>query len=296
MIKKILLSTTLSVCAHAQDAFTLLPHPDKLLSPDITEASGLAVSPRSEDFFWVINDSGGSPEIHLCNTDGTPRGSVKIKGLKNKDWEDLSAFTYQGESYLLIADIGDNTAERDSVSLYIVREPAIPSTGKSVSGKIPIAWKIEFTYEEGARDCESVAVDPREEKIILISKRTKPPEVYELPLRPKKKHPVAKRIGKTLTIAPALSFLPHRNQPTGLDISSDGSSAVIVTYYGVFLFPKAKEKKWSEAFAAKPVRIGSHKLPQSESVAFSNDGKSIYCVSEGKNSSIAIFQAGVEGE
>lgn len=291
MVKNLLLSVALCFSANAQVDFTLLPQTSKLASPAITEASGLATSLSSEDFLWIINDSGGEPIIYLCNTDGTPRGMVKVKGIKNRDWEDLSSFSYAGVNYLLIGEIGDNAAKHNSVFLYIVREPALPSEGQAISGKIPVEWEIEFTFEGGSRDCESVAVDAEGEKIILVSKRTRPPEVYELPLRPKKKRSVAQRIGTTRTIAPALNFISYQNQPTGLDISSDGAAATIVTYYGVFLFPKAKGKKWSDAFAAQPLRIGSHKLAQAESVAFSKDGKSIYCVSEGKNSPIAVFRS-----
>ncbi len=282
--------------AAAEEVFTLIPDAVKLLSPAITEASGLAVSPASDDFLWIINDSGGTPEIHLSETNGTARGAVRIEGAQNTDWEDLAAFRHKGESYLLIADTGDNTARRDSVSLLIVREPQLPSAGKMVAGEIPVAWKIDFTYEGGARDCEAVAVDARREKIILVSKRNDPPEVFELPLRPAAKKPVARRIGTTKTIAPVLSFIPHRNQPTGLDISPDGTRAVIVTYYGLFLFQKPQAQGWSEAFATKPARIGSHRLHQAESVAFGKNGKAILCVSEGKNSPIVVFQMAGEGD
>ena len=290
-MKAVFISIFLTACASAQEGFTLQPDPAKILSADITEASGLAVSPSFDDFLWIINDSGGTPEIHLCNRDGTPRGSVKIKGVKNRDWEDLAAFVYKGQSYLLIADTGDNTSKRESVSLFIVREPALPADGKSVTGEIPLAWKIEFTFEDGPRDCEAVAVDPHERKIILVSKRTNPPVVYELLLRTWEKRPVAKRIGTTKTIAPVLNFLPHRNQPTGLDIAPDGSAAAIVTYHGIFLFPKGKGQGWADAFAAQPAWRRGHKLPQAESVAFSKDWKTIFCVSEGWNSPIVRFQA-----
>lgn len=275
--------------ASAQDVFHLQAQLPKIASAAIDEASGLAVSPRSDDFLWMINDSNGTPEIHLCNTDGTSRGAVTIHGAKNKDWEDLAAFIYKGESYLLIADTGDNKSKRDSVSLLIVREPALPSAGKSIAGEIPIAWKINFTFEDGPRDCEAVAVDTQQGKIILVSKRTKPPVVYELPLHPAEKQQVAKRVGTTQTKPPAFNLIPHNDQPVGLDISSDGSRAVIVTYYGVFLFPKKEGQTWAQAFAEKPIRIGAHKLPQAESVAFSKNGKTIRCVSEGRNSSIVTF-------
>ena len=53
--------------------FTPVAERPKIQSPAITEASGLAISPTRPDFMWVINDSGGSPEIHLVGTDGGDR-------------------------------------------------------------------------------------------------------------------------------------------------------------------------------------------------------------------------------
>ncbi len=288
---RFLLLLPIAHLAAAAPEFALQPEPSRLLSPAVSEASGIAVSPSSGNFLWIVNDSGGTPEIHLANTDGTPRGSLLVEGTKNNDWEDLAAFTYQGKPYLLIADTGDNASKRDSVKLYIVREPVLPPEGKSASGKIPVSWEIEFTYQGGPRDCEAVAVDATEGKIILVSKRTEPPAVYELPLHPDPNvRQTAKRIAETRVIAPALSFIPFRNQPTGMDISADGSMAAIVTYHGVFVFTKEKGQSWSEAFAAKPLRPGSHMLHQAESITFSRDGKKIFTVSEGLNSPIAIFE------
>jgi hypothetical protein len=274
----------------AEPSFVYQKDQSKLLTPDVREASGLAVSPSSDDFLWVINDSNGTPEIHLSGTDGTPRGSVKIKGVKNKDWEDLAPFTYQGKPYLLVADTGDNDAKRSEVRLLIVREPKLPTVGKSITGEIEAEWIIDFTYENGSADCEAVSVDAQAGKIILVTKRTTPPGVYELPLRPKNKtSQIAKKVGTTQVIAPGLSFIAHRNQPTGMDFSPDGKMAAIITYYGVFVFPRTAKETWAEAFAKQPERIGAHGLQQAESVAFSKDGHTIFCVSEGINSSVVRF-------
>jgi hypothetical protein len=274
---------------HAGTDYKLQPLPAKLLSQAITEASGLAASPTNPDFLWVVNDSGGSTEVHLAGTDGTPHGSVFVSGVKNDDWEDLASFTLDGKPYLLIADNGDNSSKRESVILYIVAEPTLPSDGKLLSGEIPIAWKIDFTYSDGPRDCEAVAVDEVNRKILLINKRTEIPCVYELPLRPGK-NPVARRIGTTETKATDLGLtIAFRDQPTGMDISADGSMAAVVTYYGVFLFQRAAAETWTEAFSRKPVSLGSHGLAQAESVAFAKDGKSIFAVSEKANSPIARY-------
>ena len=272
----------------AEPAFVLRLGDAKLTSPAVTEASGLAASPSKEGFLWMINDSGGTPEIHLAQSDGTSRGAVQIEDARNIDWEDLAAFQLDGKPYLLIADTGDNGSARESVTLHIVREPILPAAGETLSGKAQVAWKIDFTYEDGPRDCESVAVDAENGKIILISKRTVPPGVYELPLTPWK-IAIARKIGTTETIAPGIISIPFANQPTGLDISADHRMAAVVTYLGVFLFRREEKESWAEAFAKKPEVLAPHKLAQAEAVAFSRNGASIFAVSEKANSPIARY-------
>lgn len=281
-----------AACA-APGNFTLLATAAKLDSPGINEASGLATSPTNGDFLWVINDSGGTSEIHLVNCDGTDRGKLALKGVPNIDWEDLASFKFDGKPYLLVADTGDNDARRETCTVYVVSEPELPAAGKSLDMASAPAWQIRFRYEGGPRDCESVAVDAKTKKIVLLSKRTKPPEVYELPLGPSGKRGVLtiKPLGTTLVKGTGLGIIPFFDQPTGLDISADGSMAAVVTYASVFLFSRDASETWVEAFAKKPIELGPHKLPQAESVAFSRDGKSIRVISEGNASPIKVYQA-----
>jgi len=274
----------------AEPAFVVQPGDAKLTSPAVTEASGLASSPSAEGFLWMVNDSGGTPEIHLAQTDGTPRGAVTVADAVNKDWEDLAAFTFNGKPHLLIADTGDNGSARETCNLYIVREPKLPAEGETLSGKTPILWQITFTYEDGPRDCESVAVDAENAKIILISKRTDPPGIYELPLKPEK-NAIARKIGATETKAPGIVSVPFANQPTGLDFSADHRKAVIVTYLSVFLFQREEKESWADAFAKNPEVLAPHKLAQAEAVAFSRDGKSIFTVSEKPSSPVVRYSA-----
>ncbi|HEX7261213.1 MAG TPA: hypothetical protein VF258_05305 [Luteolibacter sp.] len=272
--------------------FTRVPDAAKLRAPAVTEASGLAISSADPHFMWIINDSGGTPDIHLAETDGTSRGKTTLKGVDNIDWEDLASFSLHGKNYLLVADTGDNASKRQSCLLHILQEPTLPAAGKNLAATAVPAWQIQFQYADGPRDCEAVAVDAKAGKIILITKRTNPPQVYELPLLPSGKTilQTAQRIGQTEVRSPANSLIPFRNQPTGLDISADRSLAAVVTYYGVFLFPRQPNESWAEALAKPPAILKPHLLPQAESVTFSKDGKHIFLTSEGTNSSIRIYR------
>ena len=208
---------------------------------------------------------------------------MTVDGAENVDWEDLCSFKSKGIPYLLIADTGDNNSSRDISTLYIVEEPKLPSAGDALAGVAKPSWVIRFRYEDGPRDCESVAVDAAAGKVLLVSKRTKPPDVYELPLKPAKEDEVivAKRIGVTSVEPPqGVPKLPYIAQPTGMDVSEDGSLGAIVSYYGVFLFERKGKEGWGEAFARPPVILTPHGMNQAESVAFSKDGKTLSVVSE----------------
>lgn len=282
------ISLLASAALSAEPAFNLLPGDAKLSSPAVTEASGLAASCAEDGFLWMINDSGGTTEIHLAQADGTARGSVVVEDVRNIDWEDLAAFSVDGKHFLLIADTGDNGSARESVTLHIVHEPKLPAAGETLSGKVHVASRIDFTYEDGPRDCESVAVDVENGKVILISKRTEPPCVYELPLKPSK-NAIARKTGTTATKAPGIVPIRFANQPTGLDISACHRRAAVVTYHGVFLFRRAENESWAEALAKTPEALAPHKLQQAEAVAFSRDGKSIFAVSEKADSPVVRY-------
>lgn len=263
-----------------------------LQSPRVNEGSGLAVSTQDGRFLWIVNDSGCPAVLHLTDINGADCGSVSVEGAENLDWEDMAAFRMNGISYLLIADTGDNLAARDFVTLYVVKEPVLPKGGEMLNGSVKPVWKIHFRFEDGPRDCEAVAVDVKAGKVILISKRTKPPQVYELSLRPQNdaEFQIAKKVGQTSVNPPAGTLpLPFIKQPTGLAISHDGSQAAIVTYYGIFVFARNANDSWGDVFDKPAVTLKPHGLEQAESLSFSGDGKSIYAISEGAKSPLIRY-------
>jgi hypothetical protein len=283
-----------STALAAEPTVAFVPATEKaaIQSEDIKEASGLAVSSRDDGFFWIVNDSGSAPAVHLIESGGADRGKVTVAQARNIDWEDLVSFSIDGTAYLLAADTGDNDARRESCTLYILREPRLPAAGENLAVTFKAEWKIDFRYEGGPRDCESVAVDVPGRKILLLSKRTDPPEVHELPLMPQEKRGLitTRKTGVIRVPSPADKLLPFGNQPTGFDIVPDNSLAAVVTYYGVFLFPRKPDESWAQALSNKATVLAPHCLPQAESVAFCKDGKSILVISEGRRSPIVRFQ------
>jgi hypothetical protein len=263
-----------------------------LQSRELNEASGMAASPTDSRLLWLLNDSGCSTELFLTETDGGKRGRVSVEGVKNVDWEDLASFELDGKPYLIISDTGDNASKRERCALHIVAEPRLPAEDAELEGAVKPAWTIRFRYEDGPRDCESLGVDAKAGKILLLSKRTQPPMLYELPLKPNGKgEQIARKIGQLAKALP-MGFppIPYGTQPTGMDISADGRMAAVVTYAGVFLFLRGEGESWTTAFARDPQVLDSHQARQAEAIAFSRDGKVIRVTAEGLKAPVVRYR------
>lgn len=260
--------------------------------PPRHETSGIAFSRRSPDLLWVHDDSGGQPILYAMTPDGKDAGAVRLRGVKNDDWEDVAAFERDGKAWLLVADTGDNAGRRPQVMLHLVEEPARDqlSAGKAVT--VAPAWSMRLTYEDGPRDCESVAVDATGRAIYLLSKRDDIPQLYRVDLP-------ARQPGNVVAVARKVGLVPHipepsaaeilvrgrlgkrRSEVTAMDFSSDGTLAAVLTYGGGLLFERKNGEPWPEALAREPVHLPISGLLQAEAICFTPDGKSIYVASEG---------------
>ena len=209
-----------------------------ITSKQISEASGIAVSKTNLDTIWINNDSGNSASVFAVDEQGKQKTQLDIIGVNNIDWEDLAIFEIEGRSYILIADVGDNQAKRKSYQLDFVREPDFGHAPFPSHLSIKPEWSITYNYEDGPRDCESVAVDVANQQILLLSKREEIPVLYQLPLRPEKPSDVvATKLGAIKPFPRSgqrffrlLDLVGYTHQPTGMDIASDGSAVVVLTY------------------------------------------------------------------
>lgn len=263
-----------------------------LQSPAIVEASGLAHSRRRQDLLWVINDGGEEPVLHAVTPDGEALGAVRVAGAENRDWEDLAAFSYEGSSWLLVADIGDNGGIRDHLTLYVVPEP------DPADGEVAPAWTVRYTYPDGPHNSEAVAVDGEAGRIYVLTKRTEPTELHALPLRPAASAGVL-----TSTLVRGVDTLPGREeaagllaaavpyhwQPTGMDIAADGSAVVILTYADVYYYPRRPDETWADALAREPLPLGMPLVPIAEAVAFDGRGRSLFITAEGRHAPLLRF-------
>ena len=248
----------------------------RIESRHLDESSGLAASQHYEDILWSMNDSGSEAELFALTIRGEHVGRWSIDLPKPTDWEAMASFQWHGKNYLLIADIGDNFAMRGSVSYTILEEPDIATLADNAVLRPLISQ--DFVYPNGAQDSEAIAVDPQREEILVLSKRTKPPQLYRLPLSSfQTKEPEQQAIpnapitaGHVASLhgfaAPGLAeadlyggIWKYLGMPTGMSIADD--RLLVTTLEHAYLFDRNN-------LAKPPLRLPLPFAGQREAVTF----------------------------
>ena len=243
-------------------------------TPLLDESSGLAASSHHADILWSINDSGGKAELFALTTEGKHLGIWPVDLPEPIDWEALTSFVVDSTAYLLIADIGDNFAMRRTVSYTVVEEPDVRAAAPKEALQ-PVLTR-SFSYPNGPRDSESIAVDTRRGEVLVLSKRTLPPQLYRLPLpvlstTPSKGQPDQTQRAELL--GPLQGFLvPDRSaadfydtnlaymaSPTGMSLAGD--RLLVTTMEHAYMFDRAN-------LAAQPQILRLPYIGQREAITF----------------------------
>lgn len=262
-----------------------------LSTDQLAEASGLAASQRAPGVLWAHNDGGDAPTLYALATDGRLLARLTLEAATHQDWEDMASFRDQGEPWLVVADVGDNSATRETLTLYFLREPELPA---DASFPADLAQRVErtlrFRLEGGPADIESLAVDPARDAIILVGKRQTPPAVYQLPLHPPDTGHVltAERIGQIPRLPPPdlsdirhnFTLAPFLRQPTALDHDASTGRFLVAGYADAHLFACPPSLSLKACFAATPDTLQLPMLPQTEGAAFCQSGRALCFISE----------------
>lgn len=115
---------------------------------DVSELSGLAASPQHDGIVWANSDSGNESEIYALRvnrngdlrqfSDGHWFHTADIVSIRNRDWEDLA---FDSEGNLWIADIGNNSCQRNNLTLIKVTEP---SPYRNTTAQVQGEFQIEY--------------------------------------------------------------------------------------------------------------------------------------------------------
>lgn len=252
--------------------------------PRIAEISGMAASTRHPGILWVHNDSDDQAVVYALNERAEVVASILLDDAVNLDWEDMASWQHDGRHYLLIGDTGDNGGLRRELTLYAIEEPAELRDQRAAP-----AWRQRFRWPDGPRDCEAMAVDPRNGDVLLISKKRVPPELFRL-RRSDDPDAIAEaeRIGLLAGIdqptAADLRRNPvygrYRAQITSAAIDPAARALVVLNYRVALVYPRTESESWGQAVTRQPDTVNYPWLPQAEAVSFSADGGSVFIASE----------------
>ena len=214
--------------------------------PAIVESSGLVV--LGDGSLVTTNDSGDSGR--LFTVDPRTGATTRVTDWSD-DPEDVEALAPAGDGAVWVGDIGDNNANRDSVSV----------TRVSVVDPAAVGPTYELVYPEEARDAESLLADPRNGRLYLVSKGVFGGSLYAAPRRLVADAPNRLReVGPMLSVATDAAFFP------------DGRHLIVRNYTeaAVYSWPALDEVG----------RFGLPRQQQGEGIAVAPDG-TIYAASEG---------------
>lgn len=251
----ILLAPALAACA-GDPAPVLPPGAHWLQDPALSELSGLETSSARPGELWAVNDSGSLPRLFRLDEQGHSLGRVWVTGAWLHDTESLAGWHEGGRDWLLLGDLGDNRARRDTVVVHAVPEPG------AGQDSVRIAWSLHLRFADGPRDVEGMAVDAGAGDLLLVSKRDPVPRFYRVPLSARgSDEPATVRY---LASPPPGSVL---GAATGLDISADGRELMLLTYEGLYLWRRSPGEDWRQVLARPPRAVPRPAIHKAEALA-----------------------------
>ncbi len=201
---------------------------------------GGEVSSRFPGRAYHINDSGDTARFFLSDLAGGLVQTVTIEGFEPRDTEDMTLGDCGPDrSCLFIADFGDNNAVREEVRIVIIEE--LETFGASVE---PLDI-VRFQYPGGPTDAESIAIHPSGDLVIITkevdfsARSAHPSRVFKLS---KDQWQNANGAMQTATLVGTLDFAALTTDPfsgrvpTAMDIASDGSRFLVLSYVDAYEF------------------------------------------------------------
>ncbi|QIK74420.1 WD40 repeat domain-containing protein [Nocardioides piscis] len=139
----------------------------RFTDPEIVESSGLVVE---GDRAHTVNDSGDTGRVFTVDT-----ATGETVGVT--DWadgpQDVEALAPAGAGQVWVADIGDNTTSRDSIS--VTRVPV------GDGDRVVTQDAIDLVYPDGPRDAEALLAHPQTGRLYVATKGVFSGELHAAP-------------------------------------------------------------------------------------------------------------------
>jgi hypothetical protein len=274
-------------------------------SADLIEISGVVASRRDGSVLFAHNDSGDSARFFAIGRSGEDIATYTVTGADAVDWEDIAEGPgpEPGRSYIYLADIGDNRAQRPDITLYRVSEPDIPpKRGATIA--ITDVERITLRYPDRPHDAETLLVDPVSGEIVILTKEIGGPAMSfhidapqrtdgTLTLRAAGQIDFAE-LDANLAVPADAPPLPRTlgSLPTGGDVSATGDVIAVRTYAWIWVWARDSGTSLADALALPPACVAPSALePQGEALAIDTDGRGYTTASEGAHVPLHHYRA-----
>ncbi|MFP5361614.1 MAG: hypothetical protein ACLGI5_02665 [Thermoleophilia bacterium] len=250
----------------------------RVSSPAATELSGVVLSRSRPGVLWTHNDSGDGPRLLAVRASGEAVADVALAGAENVDWEDIAIGP---DGALLVGDIGDNDARRESIVVYRVPEPAGTGTGEAA-----VAARHELRYPDGARDAEALLFDRFTGALVIVTKSFGGEAGVYAARRPSSRAVTTLRRSATIRLGPLAAV-------TAGDVSADGRTIALRTYEHAYVWRRRAGEAMTATMRRRPCRADADLSAegQAEALALTRDGRAFVTVPEGPRPALRRYVA-----
>lgn len=234
------------------------------VNPQFPEVSGIAPSFTSAKSLWFMQDGGNKVQVSLVDETGHLSRNVFLKGITNRDWEDMIIMRDPSKDFaeIYLADIGNNNLAAQQPIIYRFREPQ-----QGVDTVTDISF-IRFMYPDGQHDAEAFLVDPSTMDLFIITKRDARSRIY--------------RIAYPYPANAEAAFVGELDYNTVVSATANqaGAEILVKTYQAIYYYKREPGETFVQALLRKPVSLGYRPELQGESICFAADNKGFYTVPE----------------
>ncbi|MFF4311580.1 WD40 repeat domain-containing protein [Streptomyces sp. NPDC001507] len=234
-----------------------------ITDPRIAESSGLAASHLHPGIYWTHNDSGDGPYIYAVDSaTGKTVARITLSGVGRP--RDVEAISIGPDNQIYVGDIGDNLdGSWPYVWIYRLPEP------KRLADQTVRATQYVVKYSNGARNAESLVVQPKTGRVYIIDKKEDGGHLYEGPAA---LSPTATNIFRPVASVDLWA--------TDAAFSPDGKQLAVRGYFGGIYYD------WNGGKIKREGRLDVPLQKQGESVTYSADGTKLLYGSEGVDSPV----------
>lgn len=246
----------------------------------LVEASGIVASRAQPGVIYGHNDSGDAARIIAFDDHGAELATLQITGATNVDWEDIAIGPCGNTSCIYIGDIGDNSTNRLTKTVYRVPEPTLaigqaPATMMVASEAFPFSYPVA----DGLHNAETLLVHPISGDIYVVTKEDvgKPSTVYKFP------QPLTAGVSVTLTKVTTLPF-PSGQQPdvSGGDIDPCGGAVLLrLGSAALYELDAPDGQPFDDAFSVLPRILPIAIEANGEAISWDANGAGYFTLSEG---------------